>query len=83
MENPFIIVSVTTTISVYVHVCICAMVCSGHRTASWSQFSPSIFTWAMEPELRSSDLYSKHLLLLVSTVVWEEGLSIEKIRAFS
>lgn len=46
------------TVSVYVHVCICAMVCCGHRTASWSQFSPSTFTWAMEPELRSSELYN-------------------------
>lgn len=56
MENPFIIVIVTTTISVYVHVCICAMVCSGHRTASWSQFSPSIFTWALGIKPRSSGL---------------------------
>lgn len=53
------------TVSVYVHVCVCAMVCCGHRMASGSQFSPSTFTWAMEPELRSSELYNKHLLLLI------------------
>lgn len=32
-------------ISVSLHVCICTMVCSGHRTSSWSQPLPAYGAW--------------------------------------